>query len=66
MSVSKIEIETVTENCWKECDEFEVAVEKYFANGEPFLKILRCVHVKRCYRIKDTLLDKERRNHERK
>lgn len=61
MSVSKINIETVTENCWKKCDEFEVAVDEYLANGEPFLKSLRCVHVNMCYRIKDTLLDEERK-----
>lgn len=61
MSVSKIEVETVSENCWKECEDFEVTIEKCFANGRPFWKKFRCEHLKRCYRIKDAILDEERK-----
>lgn len=56
MSKSVIEVETMAEGCWKECNDFEVETVEFIGDMRTYMKIFRCANVKRCNTIKKILL----------
>ena len=49
--MAKIEIETLTETCWRECKDFEVKITSFFSSDGTVHMVLQCEHVGRCRRI---------------
>lgn len=49
--MAKIEIETLTETCWEECEDFKVKITSMFSGDVTVCMVLQCEHVGRCRRI---------------
>lgn len=58
-SYTPVTVKMVVDGCWKECDEFEVEVDRIMADGKVCWSECACRNLKKCLRIKE-LLQKER------
>lgn len=51
--MAKIEIETLTDDCYKVCDDFDVVAQRLTYNGgKTYHNIVKCPNVHRCRMIK--------------
>lgn len=56
--MAKIEIETLTENCWVQCEDFDVRITSMITGDNAIVyKTIRCEHVGRCRRIQQVIED---------
>lgn len=46
--MAKIPVETLTDDCWEECPNFEVEIFDLFGDGLIAYRILKCEHLKMC------------------
>ena len=62
--MAKIEIETLTETCWIECEDFEVKITSFFSSDTTVHMVLQCEHVGRCRRIAQVVQEELGRSNE--
>ena len=62
--MAKIEIETLTETCWRECEDFEVKITSFFSSDMTVHMALQCEHVGRCRRIAKVVQEEIGRSNE--
>ena len=62
--MAKIEIETLTETCWRECEDFEVKITSIFSGDVTAHMVLQCEHVWRCRRIAQVVQEELGRSNE--
>ena len=62
--MANIEIETLAETCWRECEDFEIKITSMFSGNVTFHKILQCEHVGRCRRIAQMVQEEIGRSNE--
>lgn len=59
--MAKIEIETLTENCWVQCEDFDVRITSMITGDNAIVyKAIRCEHVGRCRKIQQVIEDELR------
>ena len=57
---ANVPVKTLTENCWKTCDYFEVDVTKFYGNGSPCFTVCVCENLNLCKHAADAFTkDKE-------
>ena len=61
VSYTPVEIRMAFDDCWKDCEEFEVEVNRLMAEGKIYLTECACINLKKCLRIKEALR-KENKN----
>ena len=55
ISYTPVMVEMAFDDCWKECDEFEVEVNRFMADGKLYSNTCCCKNLKKCLRIKEAL-----------
>lgn len=53
--MAKIEVETLTGNCWNNCDDFEITSAKFIGDGLIYHRIFQCENVYKCRRIQQVI-----------
>ena len=61
ISYTPVTVKMAFDDCWMECDEFEVEVDRLIADGKICWSACACRNLKKCLRIKE-LLQKENKN----
>ena len=55
--MAMIQVETLTDDCWKECDDFGIDTTVIWGDGKVYQRIHRCENVNKCRRIQQTIED---------
>lgn len=45
---TNIPVSTLTENCWKTCDYFDVDITRFYGNGSPYFMVCACKNLNLC------------------
>ena len=49
--MAMIEVDTLIDDCWRDCDDFAVEIENFIGDGKIWHRVVKCAHVDRCRRI---------------
>ena len=49
--MAMVEVDTLTDDCWKECEDFEINTVVLIGDGSVYHRIHSCKNVSKCRRI---------------
>ena len=53
--MAKIEVDTLTDNCWQNCEDFYIETTNIFGDGKTYCRIHKCKNVNKCRRIAEVI-----------
>lgn len=53
--MAKVEVDTLTDNCWHNCEDFRIETINMFGDGATYHRIHTCENVNKCRRIAEVI-----------
>lgn len=46
--MADIHVETLTDDCWRYCDDFDVEINRFYKNGSNYFQVFNCRYLNLC------------------
>lgn len=63
--MAMVDVETLTDSCWRNCEDFNVDVTKAFTGCAVYHTVVRCREVDKCRRIQQAIEEELKREDDR-